>query len=305
MSEPPHSRLRAGRSSPSLLKTVPDSDGTRPPVEQLSACLVVIKGDRVGHKYDLDKGLSVGRDPNSGAFLDDGLVSRNHAKFTPEGPGVRITDLRSTNGTFLNDEAVDSKYLSHGDQVTIGQTIFKFITSNNIEAAYHAHIYSLTRYDGLTGIHNRGSFDTEIATAISRANTTGAPLALMLIDIDHFKRCNDTYGHRAGDYVLKQVAGMIEANAREGDLVARYGGEEFVIIINGLPWPGPARFADHIRGLVQAQRFVFEAQHIPITISAGVSLWEPHMHSPARLIELADQRLYRAKQAGRNQIVAQ
>ena len=301
---PPYPDMRPGRAGPSLLKTVPDTDGTRPPVEQHSACLVVIKGDKVGLKYDLDRELSVGREPSCGIYLDDGLVSRNHAKFTPEGAGVRLTDLRSTNGTYVNDDAVDSRYLNHNDQVTIGQTIFKFISSNNIEAAYADHVYSLTRFDGLTGIHNRASFDAEIQGALTMAGQGAGDLSLMLFDIDHFKRCNDTYGHRAGDYVLKQVAMTVAQNARQGDFVARYGGEEFVILIKSLPWPGPPRFADHLRGLIQAQRFEFEGQHIPITISAGVAMWEAQLHSPARLLELADQRLYRAKGAGRNCIVA-
>jgi diguanylate cyclase (GGDEF)-like protein len=305
VSKPPHSRMQVGPPpGQSLHKTVPDTEGTRPPVEPRSACLVVIKGDSVGQKFDLDRELTVGREQSAGIYLDDGLVSRSHAKFTPDSAGVRLFDLCSTNGTFVNDKQIDTIYLDDGDQITIGKTIFKFISSNNIEAAYHEHIYSLTRFDGLTGVHNRPTFDNTIANVVAKASQTGEPLALMLFDIDHFKRCNDTYGHRAGDYVLKEVAETVAQNAREGDFVARYGGEEFVVIIRNLPGPGPARFADHLRGLIQARHIVFEGQSIPVTISAGVATWEPAVGTPDRLIELADQRLYRAKQAGRNQIIA-
>src|SRR5690606_26657234 len=114
----------------------------------------------------------------------------------------------------------------------------------------------------------------------------------------------DTFGHRAGDHVLKQVAAVVADNARDGDFVARYGGEEFVAIIHDLPWPGPPRFADHVRGLIQAAHFEFEGQRIPVTISIGVAEWHPSMQSEAQLIELADQRLYRAKEAGRNKVIA-
>jgi diguanylate cyclase (GGDEF)-like protein len=306
MSEPPFSRLRLGikPTAPSLNKTVPDTEGVRPPAEPRSACVVVIKGANVGEKFDLDKELTVGRDPAVGVTLDDTLVSRNHAKFTPEGPGIRLFDLCSTNGTLVNDKPISSTFLDDGDQVTIGKTVFKFISSNNIEAAYHEHIYSLTRFDGLTGIHNRPTFDNTIANVIAKSTRTGAPFALMLFDIDHFKRCNDTYGHRAGDHVLKQVAALIADHTRAGDFFARYGGEEFATIIHNLPWPGPARFADHIRGLIQAKQFLFEGQHIPVTISIGVAQWHSSMQSEAQLIELADQRLYRAKQSGRNLVVA-
>ena len=285
-------------------QTVPDSDGTRPPIEQRSACLIVIKGDNVGIKYDLDRELTAGRETTVGIHLDDGLVSRNHAKFTPDSAGVRLFDLCSTNGTFVNDKQINTTYLDDGDKIRIGKTILKFISSNNIESAYHEHIYSLTRFDGLTGIHNRPTFDVTIASAIAKVAHSGDPLALMLFDIDHFKRCNDTYGHRTGDHVLKEVAATVADNVREGDFVARYGGEEFAVIIHGLVPPGPARYADHIRALVEAQRFSFEGQAIAVTISAGVASWSPSIHNPGQMIELADQRLYRAKQAGRNQIIA-
>ena len=309
MNDPPKSRLGLGHgsesSAPSLNKTVPDTDGVKlPSTEARAACLVVIKGDNVGLKYDLEQELTVGRDTHAGICLDDGLVSRSHAKFTPEGAGVRLFDLCSTNGTFVNEKQINTTYLNDGDQVTIGKTIFKFITSNNIEAAYHEHIYTLTRFDGLTGVHNRPTFDNTIANVVAKATATGAPLSLMLFDIDHFKRCNDTYGHRAGDHVLTEVAAVVADHAREGDFVARYGGEEFTVIMHDLPPPGPARFADYVRELIAATRFEFEGQHIPVTISAGVATWEPSMSTPAALIELADQRLYRAKQAGRNQIVS-
>ncbi|MCA9685399.1 MAG: GGDEF domain-containing protein [Myxococcales bacterium] len=292
-------------TAPSLNKTVPDTEGiTAAPVEPHSACLVVIKGDNVGQKYDLEGELTIGRDPNAGIPLDDGLVSRTHAKLVPDNIGVRVFDMCSTNGTFVDDKQINTVYLKDGNQLAIGKTIFKFISRNNIEAAYHEHIYSLTRFDALTGIHNRPTFDGTITSAIAKSARTGEPLALMLFDIDHFKRCNDTYGHRAGDYVLKQVGLLLGDHVRDGDFAARYGGEEFAVIVRRLPPPGPARFADHLRGLIQAQRFEFEGQHIPVTISAGVASWEPNMRSPAELIELADQRLYRAKQSGRNQIIA-
>jgi diguanylate cyclase (GGDEF)-like protein len=284
--------------------TVPDTEGsTKPPIEPRSACLVVIKGESVGQKFDLDRELTVGREPSAGVFLDDGLVSRSHARFTPDPVGVRLFDLCSTNGTFVNDRQVDSTYLDDGDQITIGQTIFKFISSSNIEAAYHEYIYSLTRFDGLTGVHNRPTFDHTLAKYVAHLGA-GEALALMLFDLDHFKRVNDTYGHRAGDHVLREVGTLVAENARDGDFVARYGGEEFAIIVRHLPPPGPARFADHLRGLVAAMRIGFEGQSIPVTISVGVASWEPGMRGTEQLVELADQRLYRAKLAGRNQVIA-
>ncbi len=308
MGLPPHMRPRAPglkTTAPNLGATMPDTEGSAaPPLEPRSSCLIVMRGAKVGEKYDIDRELVIGRDATADITLDDGLVSRSHAKFTIDAAGVRIHDLRSTNGTFVNERPVDTQYLDDGDQITIGKTIFKFISGTNIEAAYYEHVYSLTHFDGLTGVNNRSSFDQNIATAVARATHQRSPLALVLFDIDHFKRCNDTFGHRAGDHVLRQVAAVVAEHARKGDLVARYGGEEFAVVLFELAWPGPARFADYLRGLVQAKRIEFEGNHIPVTISVGVAEWDARMGSAAQLVELADQRLYRAKQSGRNQVVA-
>ncbi len=284
---------------------MPDTEGLKPPVEPRASCLVVIRGPKVGEKFDLDREITVGREPTTDICLpDDGLVSRTHARFTPDAAGVRLADLRSTNGTLVNDKPTDGKYLDDGDQITIGKTVFKFISSSNIEAAYHEHVWSLTHHDGLTGIHNRPSFDAAIAEAVGRATRQQTPLALLLFDIDHFKLCNDTFGHRAGDHVLRMVASVAAQHTRKGDMLARYGGEEFALILNDLAWPGPARFADHLRGLIQAAPIEFEGNATPVTVSVGVAMWEPALRSVAQLIELADQRLYRAKHAGRNQVIA-
>ncbi len=285
---------------------MPDTEGlAMPRVERHAAVLVAIRGPKVGEKFDLDRDLTIGREPTTDICLaDDALVSRAHARFTPDGAGVRVTDLRSTNGTLVNDKSISDRYLDDGDQITIGKSVFKFISSSNIEAAYHEHVWTLTHHDGLTGVHNRPSFDAAIEEAVARATRQASLLALLLFDIDHFKRCNDTWGHRAGDQVLRVVAGVAEQHTRKGDMLARYGGEEFAMIVNGLAAPGPARLAEHLREIIQATRIEFEGKHIPVTISIGVATWEPALRSSAGLIELADQRLYRAKHAGRNQVVA-
>ncbi len=287
---------------------MPDTEGMKPPVGPRAACLVVIRGPKVGEKFDLDREITVGREQTTSICLpDDALVSRTHARFSPDAAGVRLADLCSTNGTLVNDKPIDGKYLDDGDQITIGKTVFKFISSSNIEAAYHDHVWSLTHHDGLTGVHNRQSFDTGIAEAVARASRQAgqqAPLALLIFDIDHFKRCNDTHGHRAGDHALRTVATLAAEQTRKGDLIARYGGEEFALIVHDLAWPGPARFAEHLRGLIQATPIEFEGKSIGVTVSIGVAMWEPALRSAAELVELADQRLYRAKHAGRNQVIA-
>lgn len=197
-----------------------------------SSALVVIYGEELGRKFDLDEGkLTIGRSSKSDIQIDHDSVSRQHVRITVTEGQAHIEDVGSTNGTFLNDESLEGKVqLRNNDLIKVGRTVFKFIAHNNIEAAYHDEIYRLTTVDGLTQVNNRRSFDETIEREISRCRRYGRTLSLVLIDVDHFKRINDTFGHLAGDAVLKEVASAIKKRIRKEDLLARYGGEEFAVL---------------------------------------------------------------------------
>jgi two-component system cell cycle response regulator len=271
------------------------------------ACLVVIHGDNIGHKFDLLPGapaIAIGRARSNEICVDHRSVSRRHVELVVDDKGVKLTDLRSTNGTLVNDQRVNgSVYLRDGDRIKVGRTVIKFIIGNNVEAALHEQLYTRTRYDPLTGVHNRRSFDDKLEEELARAHRYGRALALLLFDIDHFKRCNDTWGHRAGDYVLREVAQLVRDRVRKHDFVARYGGEEFAVILVEFDQPTPQEFAESVRVAIAAHEFEFEGNVIQTTISGGVIEWNPGFKSPAQLIEVADQRLYQAKHGGRNLIV--
>ena len=268
------------------------------------ACLVVIHGDNIGHKYDLDvKVLTIGRGRDNDICVNHRSVSRNHVEVHVDDRGAQLRDLRSTNGTYVNDEPVGNVYLRDGDRIKVGRTVLKFISGSNVEAAYHEQLFTMTRYDSLTGVHNRRSFDEKVEDEVARAHRYQRPLALLMFDIDHFKRCNDTYGHRAGDYVLREVAQAVLHRARKHDFVARYGGEEFAVILHEFEVPGPQQFAEDIRALIESLQLEFEGQRIPVTISVGVVLWNPNFARAGQMIEAADQCLYQAKAGGRNQVV--
>jgi two-component system cell cycle response regulator len=270
------------------------------------ACLVVIHGENIGHKYDLDvKVLTIGRARDNDICVNHRSVSRNHVEVHVDERGAQLRDLRSTNGTFVNDQPVGSVYLRDGDRIKVGRTVFKYISGSNVEAAYHEQLFTMTRHDALTGVHNRLSFDERIKDEVARASRYGRPLALLMFDIDHFKRCNDTYGHRAGDHVLREVAQLVHGLAQDNDFfVARYGGEEFAVLLLEYEDDTPTAFAEQLRAAVEAYEFDFEGNHIPVTISAGLAVWEPRYELPGQLIEAADQCLYQAKAAGRNRVVA-
>jgi diguanylate cyclase (GGDEF)-like protein len=269
-----------------------------------SAALVVIHGDELGKKYDLsDDTYSLGRSTKADIQVDQDSVSRNHAEVVADAGRVSIRDLGSTNGTYVNDEVVAGNHkLRNGDLIKIGRSVFKFIASNNIEAAYHDEIYRLTTIDGLTQVFNRRYFEDTIDREISRCRRYHRMLSLVMVDIDHFKKINDTWGHIAGDAVLKDVARVIGSKIRREDVLARYGGEEFGLVLPEVDHKGATVMAEKARKLVEKHAFTFDGEKIAVTISAGVSSLEKKKDDGAELVKRADVKLYEAKAAGRNQV---
>ncbi|MEI7849267.1 MAG: diguanylate cyclase, partial [Chloroflexota bacterium] len=167
-------------------------------------------------------------------------------------------------------------------------------------------LQQLSELDGLTGVANRRKFDSTLDKEWRRALRGGHSLAVLMVDIDHFKMYNDQYGHQAGDQCLKQVAGILASTAkRPGDLVARYGGEEFVAILPGLDRQAASEVAEKMRKAIETQR-IEHIRNTPlhlVTISLGVGACVPKEFEPMRgLVEQADACLYRAKNTGRNRV---
>jgi diguanylate cyclase (GGDEF)-like protein len=265
------------------------------------ACLVVIYGMELGKKFNLDApSIIIGRSSKSDVQVDQESVSRNHAKIVNSGKSILIRDLGSTNGTYVNDELCDEHVLRDGDLIKIGRTIFKFLSGGNIENAYHEEIYRLTTVDGLTQAFNKRYFMETLEREISRSQRYGRQLSLLMFDIDHFKKVNDTYGHLAGDHVLKQLASTIHARIRREDLLARYGGEEFSVICPEIDHEQALKLAEKLRSLVDATSFKFEDAVVPVTISIGVVTAAADVKDGSELIRLADEKLYEAKESGRN-----
>jgi len=270
-----------------------------PPTKE--ACLVVIYGSELGQKHNLDApSLTLGRSNKCDIQIDQESVSRAHSKIINGGRSVRIRDLGSTNGTYVNDELVEERTLVDGDLIKIGRTIFKFLSGGNIERAYHEEIYRLTTVDGLTQIFNKRYFSEALTREIARASRYRRELSMVMFDLDHFKEVNDTHGHLAGDAVLKTLSLTIKAKIRTEDIFARYGGEEFAIILPEIDCHNAHQFAEKIRRIVETTEFRFEGTQIPVTISMGVATLDPEAPGAAALIKRADERLYEAKAAGRN-----
>jgi diguanylate cyclase (GGDEF)-like protein len=269
------------------------------------ACLVIIYGEDLGRRVPLgEEPCVIGRSSKCDVQVDQESVSRNHARISRLGDSYTIRDLGSTNGTYVNDELVDEIMLRDGDQLKIGRTIFKFIVGGNMEAQYHEEIYRLMTVDGLTELHNKRYFTESLEKEISRAKRYERAFSLVLFDIDHFKKINDSFGHLAGDAVLRQLGALVRGRVRRDDVPARTGGEEFAVILPEVGKDGASQLADKLRKAVQDSTFRFEGTIIPVTISLGVAEWEPNVDDPAELVKRADEKLYEAKRSGRNLVRA-
>ncbi len=162
----------------------------------------------------------------------------------------------------------------------------------------NARLEVLATRDGLTGIMNHRAFKERLNEEVHYAARYGQPLSLLLIDVDHFKQYNDTFGHPAGDDVLKAVANVLEREARVSDMVARYGGEEFAMVLRHTAQEGAMIMAERLRAAIEAHPWIQR----PVTVSVGVATQVPQMQSMADLIVGADQALYASKRAGRNRV---
>lgn len=157
--------------------------------------------------------------------------------------------------------------------------------------------------DGLTQLYNRGAFDDHLTAAARKFHQDGEAVSLLLVDVDHFKRLNDTHGHQAGDLVLKSLAAtMVRVASRSTDYVARYGGEEFAVVLGETPAAGAAKVGDRLMGAVRTLRIRHGEAIIAITISVGVATLKKDEH-PNEWLQRADDALYAAKEAGRDRRV--
>jgi diguanylate cyclase (GGDEF)-like protein len=265
------------------------------------AYLVVIYGDELGKRIPLAGGsVEAGRSSTCEVPIDQESVSRRHARIWWTGAGFRVKDLGSTNGTFVNDNQVSEHELRDGDLVKVGRTILKFMSGSNIEASYHEEIYRMMTFDGLTQIYNKRYFHETLEREISRSKRYGRELSLILFDIDHFKQKNDTYGHLAGDAILRELAMVVRWKLRREDVFARVGGEEFGILTPEVGLKGVREVAEKVRGVVESTTFRFEKHVIPTTVSLGYTVWRGGEDGADALFQRADAALYVAKQGGRN-----
>ena len=269
-----------------------------------SAVFVVLAGTQVGKMYKIDKReMVIGRSLEASLRIDDDGISRMHAKvICSDDAVVEIKDLNSTNGTFCNGQTVASQVLRDGDKVQVGSTtILKFSYQDSLDEEFQRQQYESATRDALTGAYNKKFFLDRIPSEFTYAQRHEKPLSLGMLDIDFFKKVNDTYGHQAGDYVLKVVTQIIQDVIRGDDILARYGGEEFALIMRDTP-PELAFIAvERVRRRIEEEIIIYSGQKIAVTISAGIGAVPGEgIRTVDDLIKQADEYLYSAKHKGRN-----
>lgn len=258
----------------------------------------------VGKMFSLENPLTLGRSVECDVRLDEEGVSRLHVRFERRDDGhVYLEDLGSKNGTYVNGEQVKSHALRDGDKIQVGPiTILKFSYQDVLDEALQRNLYESATRDPLTQVANKGALDDNLHRDFAHARRHGSPLSLVILDIDHFKRINDTWGHAGGDSVLRGLARLIGRSTRAEDFFARVGGEEFALVLRGLDERGATLCADRVRRLVESADFMEGTTRLPVTISLGVVCLTSEHVTPDDLMRAADEALYQAKRDGRNRV---
>jgi diguanylate cyclase (GGDEF)-like protein len=279
--------------------------------EERSIMLLIIAGNEVdlGKHFVLEKEeVFLGREAGNDIVIHDGKMSKSHCAISivKGSRGVEridIRDLGTTNGTFVNGEAVARTALRAGDKIQVGDTVLRLSYSDEVEQEYHAKLFDFAARDALTGLYNKRFIINELENYCRIARRSGRTFSIILIDIDDFKQINDRHGHLAGDEYLKQFAALLRRSLREQDIAGRFGGEEFLVILPETGIEGAFQLAVRVRQNVEAFVLSHQDAGIRTTISAGVCQHERSLHDVQELMDVADQALYEAKKAEKNKVM--
>jgi two-component system cell cycle response regulator len=269
------------------------------------AALLAMGGDLNGTLFDLLEGESTfGREIDNTISLEFPGVSRKHFKIEIQGDKAILEDFGSRNGTFLNNKKLESTIeLKKSDIIKIGSIALKFIPKGDPERLAYDKLNHEANTDKMTDCYNKAYFNNAADLEVKKSKLTGTPLSLIIFDFDHFKKLNDTYGHDAGDYVLKNGAQLIRLEGlREHDILARYGGEEFVILLPRTNIKHAFEVAERVRKMIFNHNFVYDNKKLPVSVSVGISDFRPGVETGVDLFKRADSALYQSKESGRNKV---
>jgi diguanylate cyclase (GGDEF)-like protein len=280
--------------------------------------LVFLRGELLAVPIPLERSeVTLGRALDADVRINDSQASRLHARIRTEQDEAtgetryRLTDLDSTNGTLLNGKPIDEAFLEDGDKFVIGDHLIRFEMLDEIDREFQQQIHRLLVHDELTGLLTSKSFFSELRREAARAEADAKPFCVLMMDLDHFKEVNDTYGHLAGSETLEEVGAVIKSSLRAGDVGARFGGEEFAAFLLDADYTQGMVAAERVRAAIEEHEFPAtrrgseeEPRTHRMTISVGVAAFPNDASDPIQLVEKADSALYRAKRSGRNRVCA-
>ena len=284
--------------------------------EDLQPALVFLTGELIAVPIPLERAeVILGRALEADVRINDVKVSRQHARVTTTTDAATgrsdyaITDLDSRNGVFVNNRRVREAALANGDKITIGEHILRFEMLDEIDREYQKQIHRLITHDDLTGLLSSRSFFSELRREAAKAASDSKPLCVLVLDVDHFKKVNDTYGHLTGSRALEEIGQCITEVMRSGDAASRFGGEEFAAFLLDADLAQGMIAAERIRMEIEKKDFTVIRQGKPaephhVTISIGVAAYPADSSDPIELVEFADSALYRANREGRNRVCA-
>lgn len=249
--------------------------------------------------------IIIGRDESADLRIPDLTVSKRHARVEAVGGGnVRLQDLGSTNGTTLDGSAIETVQLRPGDQIEVGAIGLRLDLLNEDELRHLARVVTRlesANRDALTGLLNRVWMDEELPSLVERYDRGSLPLTCAFVDIDNFKRVNDTFSHAVGDEALSAIARLLMLGLRDADPCVRYGGEEILLFLPGSDEADAIEACERIRASIAAHDWGRTAPGLAVTASIGVAE-RVRGESIRDWVDRADAALYAAKRAGRNRV---
>jgi diguanylate cyclase (GGDEF)-like protein len=304
--------------TPQIIPTFPgqNQDGTvvglapatqSTPIIAIPYLVVLFPIETQHRRFQLGKTPQViGRSQGVEIELFDEQISRKHCEIAWDGLSIIVRDAGSTNGTFVDGSRLapgQPVILAPDNRLQIGSFVLKVEYKDPGEIERENALFEAATTDALTRIPNRRFFLERARSEWAASKRSSRFVHTILLDVDFFKKVNDTYGHPAGDFVLREVAAQLNKVRREEDLLARWGGEEFIFLLAGIEPSQALAFAERARKAIEFHRIVWEDTHIPVTVSLGLASSQGAAQNELdHLIAQADSKLYQAKRNGRNRV---
>ena len=266
--------------------------------------LIFLNGAQMGRVILLAKDAVVfGRSPEAGILVNDKAMSRLHSRvwYCAETAVYKVSDLESSNGTFINDGRITESDLAEGDKIIMGQTVLRFSWGDSLDVHFQGEMEKLICVDELTGLAAKRLFDEELVRHVAVARSAGTPLSLLMMDMDGLKKINDTHGHSFGAFSIRETGLIIGRIVHGQGMASRFGGDEFMAFLDEMPLKQACVLGEEIRLAVLEHCYLKDGIRLQPTISIGVASLVIG-EDAAGLFQRADEALYRAKQGGRNRV---